>query len=193
MLRGAPASDLLSRATALMAPLKIGILGAARIADDGIVTPSRVLGHRVVAVAARDRSRAEAFAAQRGIEKVHQTYAEVIDDPAVEVVYDALVNPLHAQWNQYALKAGKHVLSDMNAPGREMVWTVVGTAATVVVPAFAVPQMDNRIIVTRDGSTESRLLATRRRTPTSSPPWRTRCRPVGSSLSMSMTQLLMLS
>jgi hypothetical protein len=26
-----------------MAPLKIGILGAARIADDGIVVPSRVL------------------------------------------------------------------------------------------------------------------------------------------------------
>jgi hypothetical protein len=172
-----------------MAPLKIGILGAARIADDGIVTPSRVLGHRVVAVAARDRSRAEAFAAQRGIEKVHQTYAEVIDDPGVEVVYNALVNSLHAQWNQYALKAGKHVLSDMNAPGREMVWTVVGTAATVVVPAFAVPQMDNRIIVTRDGSTESRLLATRRRTPTSSPLWRTRCRLAQSSSSMSTIRL----
>ena len=30
----------------LMAPLKIGILGAARIADDGIVEHSRVLGHR---------------------------------------------------------------------------------------------------------------------------------------------------
>ena len=95
-----------------MPPLKIGILGAARIADDGIVDPSRVLGHRLVAVAARDRSRAEAFAAQRGIEKVHQTYAEVIDDPEVEVVYNALVNSLHAQWNQYALKAGKHVLSE---------------------------------------------------------------------------------
>ncbi|HET9301694.1 MAG TPA: hypothetical protein VFO20_02870 [Propionibacteriaceae bacterium] len=45
-----------------MAPLKIGIFGAARIADDGIVDPSRGLGHRLVAVAARDRSRAEAFA-----------------------------------------------------------------------------------------------------------------------------------
>jgi predicted dehydrogenase len=95
-----------------MAPLKIGILGAARIADDGIVDPSRVLGHRLVAVAARDRSRAEAFAAQRGVEKVHQTYAEVIDDPEVDVVYNALVNSLHAHWNQYALNAGKHVLSE---------------------------------------------------------------------------------
>ena len=95
-----------------MAPLKIGILGAARIADDGIVDPSRVLGHRLVAVAARDRSRAEAFAVQRGVEKVHETYAEVIDDPEVEVVYNALVNSLHAKWNQYALNAGKHVLSE---------------------------------------------------------------------------------
>jgi predicted dehydrogenase len=277
-----------------MAPLKIGILGAARIADDGIVEPSRVLGHRLVAVAARDRSRAEAFAAQRGVERVHQTYAEVIDDPEVEVVYNALVNSLHAKWNQYALNAGKHVLSekpfasnaaealvvrdvartasghivegfhylhhpvnqrlrelvtsgelgdvqqvdielsipgppdsdprwslelaggatmdlgcyvlnaarqvgrwldqapsvvraettlkkpdvdaamwvelaypggirgrlhwDMNAQGRQMVWTVIGTAATAVVPAFAVPHLDNRIVITRDGSTEEQTL-----------------------------------
>jgi hypothetical protein len=66
-------------------PLKIGILGAARIADDGIVDPSEALGHRLVAVAARDRSRAEAFAQQRGVERVHGTYADVIDDPDVDV------------------------------------------------------------------------------------------------------------
>ena len=277
-----------------MDPLKIGILGAARIADDGIVDPSRVLGHRLVAVAARDRSRAEAFAAQRGVEKVHQTYAEVIDDPEVEVVYNALVNSLHAQWNSYALNAGKHVLSekpfatnaaeaslvrnvaktalgqivegfhylhhpvnqrlrelltcgelgdvqqidieltipappdsdprwslelaggatmdlgcyvlnaarqvgrwlgaapsvvsaeatlkepdidsamrvelvypggiegrvhwDMNAEARQMVWTVTGTAAMAVVPAFAVPHLDNRIVITRDGSIDEQTL-----------------------------------
>ena len=221
---------------------------------------------------------------------MHQTYAEVIDDPEVEVVYNALVNSLHAKWNQYALNAGKHVLSekpfasnaaealvvrdvartasgqivegfhylhhpvirrlrelitsgelgdvqqvdielsipgppdsdprwslelaggatmdlgcyvlnaarqvgrwldqapsvvraettlkkpdvdaamwvelaypggirgrlhwDMNAEVRQMVWTVIGIAATAVVPAFAVPHQDNRIIITRDGSTE---------------------------------------
>jgi predicted dehydrogenase len=253
-----------------------------------------VLGHKLVAVAARDRSRAEAFAAQRGVERVHETYAEVIDDPEVEVVYNALVNSLHATWNQYALNAGKHVLSekpfasnaieallvrdvartasgqivegfhylhhpvnqrlrelvtsgelgdvqqvdielsipgppdsdprwslelaggatmdlgcyvlnaarqfgrwldqapsvvraeatlkkpdvdtamwvelvypggiagrlhwDMNAKARQMVWTVTGTAATAVVPAFAVPHLDNRIVITRDGSIEEQTL-----------------------------------
>jgi len=280
-----------------MTQLKIGILGAARIADDAILDPSRVLGHRLVAVAARDRSRAEAFAAQRGVEKVHATYADVIDDPEVEVVYNALVNSLHAKWNLYALNAGKHVLSekpfasnateavlvrdvartaqgqivegfhylhhpvnqqlrelvtsgelgdiqrvdielsipsppdsdprwslelaggatmdlgcyvlnaarqvgrwlgespslvsaeaslkmpeidsamrvelaypsgvqgklhwDMNAAERQMVWTVVGTAGTAVVPAFAVPHMDNRILITRNGITEEHFLGDR--------------------------------
>jgi hypothetical protein len=47
---------------------------------------------------------------------------------------------------------------DMNAETRQMVWTVTGTAATAVVPAFAVPHLDNRIVVTRDGSQEERTL-----------------------------------
>ncbi len=93
-------------------PLRIGILGAARIADEAIVAPARTLGHELVAVAARDRTRAEAFAAERGIAKVHDSYADVIADPDVDLVYNALVNSLHARWNIAALQAGKHVLSE---------------------------------------------------------------------------------
>jgi predicted dehydrogenase len=93
-------------------PLRIGILGAARIADDGIVGPARALGHQLVAVAARDRGRAETFAAARGIGTVHDGYADVIADPNVDVVYNALVNSLHERWNIAALQAGKHVLSE---------------------------------------------------------------------------------
>jgi predicted dehydrogenase len=92
--------------------LRIGILGAARIADEGIVMPARGLGHRVVAVAARERSRGEAFARSRGVEKVLDTYQELIEDPEVDVVYNALVNSLHAGWNSSALRAGKQVLSE---------------------------------------------------------------------------------
>ncbi len=75
----------------MRAPLRIGILGAARIADEGIVAPARTLGHQLVAVAARDRTRAEAFAAEYGIAKVHDTYADVIADPDVDLVYNALI------------------------------------------------------------------------------------------------------
>jgi len=93
-------------------PLRIGILGAARIADEGIIAPARTLGHQVVALAARDRTRAEAFASEHGITTVHDSYAGVIADPDVDLVYNALVNSQHMQWNIAALQAGKHVLSE---------------------------------------------------------------------------------
>jgi predicted dehydrogenase len=47
---------------------------------------------------------------------------------------------------------------DMDAKSQQMVWTVAGTEGTAVVPAFAVPHMDNRIVITRDGSTEEQTL-----------------------------------
>ena len=47
---------------------------------------------------------------------------------------------------------------DMNAEARQMFWTVTGTAAAAAVPAFAVPHLDNRIVITRDGSTEEQTL-----------------------------------
>ena len=44
--------------------IRIGILGAARIAPRGIVTPANaLLGAEVVAIAARDLERAQDFAA----------------------------------------------------------------------------------------------------------------------------------
>ena len=52
-----------------MEPLLIGVLGAARIAGLAIVGPARTTGDRLVAVAARDRRRAEAFAAEHGVER----------------------------------------------------------------------------------------------------------------------------
>lgn len=93
-------------------PLQIGILGAARIAAEGIVEPARTLGHDLVAVAARDRGRAAAFAAGHGVRTVHDSYADVLADPDVDIVYNALVNSMHEQWNIAALRAGKHVLSE---------------------------------------------------------------------------------
>ena len=53
-----------------MEPLRIGVLGAARISGLAIAGPARTTGDRLVAVAARDRSRAEAFAATHGVERV---------------------------------------------------------------------------------------------------------------------------
>src|ERR1700742_545097 len=86
-----------------MEPLRIGILGAARIADRAIVAPARLTGARLVAVAARDTERAEAFAAEHEVERVHASYQEVLDDPEVEAIYNPLANGLHAPWNLRAI------------------------------------------------------------------------------------------
>jgi predicted dehydrogenase len=92
--------------------LRIGVLGASRIAETAIVRPAAELGHRLVAVAARDRSRAEVFAEKYGVERVVASYQDVIDDPEVDVVYNPLANSLHAPWNMAAIAAGKPVLSE---------------------------------------------------------------------------------
>jgi predicted dehydrogenase len=88
------------------------MLGASRIAESSIVGPATALGHRLVAVAARDPLRAEAFAEKYGVERVLGGYQDVIDDPEVDVVYNPLANSLHAPWNLAAIAAGKPVLSE---------------------------------------------------------------------------------
>jgi predicted dehydrogenase len=92
--------------------LRIGVLGASRIADLAIVGPAQQLGHRLVAVAARDRSRAALFAEKHGVERVLASYADVIADPEVNAIYNPLANSLHAPWNLAAIAAGKPVLSE---------------------------------------------------------------------------------
>jgi len=91
---------------------RFGILGAARITERALVKPARAIGSRLVAVATRDRQRAEAFAAQHGVERAVDSYADVLADPEVEVVYNPLPNALHGPWNLAAMEAGKHVLSE---------------------------------------------------------------------------------
>ncbi|WP_406119670.1 Gfo/Idh/MocA family protein [Streptomyces sp. NBC_00989] len=121
-------------------PLRIGVLGAARITENSLIGPARTTGHRVVAVAARDRSRAEAYAAAHRVERVADSYADLIADPEVEVVYNPLANGLHGPWNLAALAAGKHVLSEKpsasNAEEAAEVREAAAKAGTVFMEAF---------------------------------------------------------
>ena len=94
-------------------PLRMGILGAARIAPMALVRPAqRVSGATVVAVAARDPERARAFATRHAIPRVHASYEALLADPDIEAVYNPLPNALHARWTIRALEAGKHVLCE---------------------------------------------------------------------------------
>jgi len=91
--------------------IRIGILGAARIAPRGIVTPANeTLGVEVVAIAARDLDRARTFAAQHSIPMALGGYAELIERDDIDLVYCALPPSAHREWCVAALEAGKHVL-----------------------------------------------------------------------------------
>jgi predicted dehydrogenase len=91
--------------------IRIGILGAARIAPRGIVTPANeTLGVEVVAVASRDLERARSFAAQHSIPMAFGSYAELVASEDVDLVYCALPPSAHLQWCTAALENGKHVL-----------------------------------------------------------------------------------
>jgi predicted dehydrogenase len=65
-----------------------------------------------------------------------------------------------AMWVELAYPSGflGRLHWDMNAEDRRMVWTVKGTAGTAVVPSFAVPQMDNRIVIANNGNVEEQTL-----------------------------------
>lgn len=121
--------------------MRIGVLGAAWIAPRAIVEPARGLdGAEVVAIAARDLGRAEAFAAEHSIPRAYGSYEQLLADPSVDVVFVALVNSLHARWSIAALEAGHHVLCEKPlASNAEQARQMVGVAernSRVLVEAF---------------------------------------------------------
>lgn len=91
-----------------MSPLRIGVLGAARIAPQAVIKPAAAHPDVVVAaVAARDPERARAFATKHTIPTVHTTYDDLVADPEIDAVYNPLPNGLHGRWTIAALEAGK--------------------------------------------------------------------------------------
>ncbi|MCP5064983.1 MAG: Gfo/Idh/MocA family oxidoreductase [bacterium] len=93
--------------------LGFGILGAAKIAPKALVAPcAEHPAARVVAVAAREPSRARAFADTHAIAHVSESYEALLARDDVDAVYNPLPNALHGPWTLAALRAGKHVLCE---------------------------------------------------------------------------------
>jgi predicted dehydrogenase len=94
----------------------------------------------VTAVAARDISRAEAFAAKHRVGRVHGSYEALIADPELDAVYIPLPNALHGRWTRAALNAGKHVLCEKpftaNAVEAREIAELGATSDRVVMEAF---------------------------------------------------------
>ncbi|MDD7023748.1 MAG: Gfo/Idh/MocA family oxidoreductase, partial [Oscillospiraceae bacterium] len=92
--------------------MKIGILGAGKIAAAMAQTLAGLKEAECYAVAARELDRAKAFAEQYGFEKAFGSYEEMVSDPQVELVYVATPHSHHAEHVKLCLLHGKHVLCE---------------------------------------------------------------------------------
>ena len=73
--------------------IRFGTLGAARITPAALIEPCKNIDEAVVSVvAARDRSRAEAFAQEHVIPNVVDSYDDVINHPDIDAVYLSLIH-----------------------------------------------------------------------------------------------------
>jgi predicted dehydrogenase len=120
------------------------ILGTANIARAQFLPGlAEAGGGRAVLVAGRDGARAEAWAAQHGVDAGVAGYEAAIGSPDVDAVYIALPNALHAEWTTSALAAGKAVLCEKPlCVDTATTASVLGAAATSPGPlweAFVFP------------------------------------------------------
>lgn len=73
---------------------RIGILGSGFIVNDCHLVSYRKAGLNPVAIASRTQEHAAQVAGRHGIERVHETYEALLDDPSIEVL-DIAVPPQH--------------------------------------------------------------------------------------------------
>lgn len=92
--------------------LNWGLLSTARI-NQALIRPLTASKRtRLLAVASRSLSSAEAYAREWKIPRAHGSYEALLADPEVDVIYNPLPNHMHAEWTIKALQAGKHVLCE---------------------------------------------------------------------------------
>ena len=68
--------------------------------------------HKVVAIAARDLDRAQAYANTLNISRAYGSYAELANDAEIDVVYVGTINPFHLPVVKMFLEAGIPVLCE---------------------------------------------------------------------------------
>jgi len=94
----------------------------------------------MVAVASRERARAEAYARENGLERAYGAYDELLGDPDLDAIYISLPNSMHIEWATRALEAGKHVLCEKPLSRRaaeiEALFDVADRAGRLCMEAF---------------------------------------------------------
>jgi predicted dehydrogenase len=90
--------------------LRWGIMGPGGIARQFTAALQSYTGQRIVAVGSRNQARADDFARTWSVPTAHGSYAELLADADVDIVYIATPHTEHHACALAALAAGKHVL-----------------------------------------------------------------------------------
>jgi predicted dehydrogenase len=91
-------------------PLRWGILGTGGIAHTFVSDLGFTESGIASAVGSRSQESADRFADAFGISRRHSSYASLVADPEVDVIYVATPHPMHRDNAILALRAGKPVL-----------------------------------------------------------------------------------
>jgi D-xylose 1-dehydrogenase (NADP+, D-xylono-1,5-lactone-forming) len=120
-------------------PLRIGILGAARIANAFVAGARLSSNVEIAAVASRDATRAESFARTHGISRA-LSYEQLLTASDIDAVYIPLPHHLHAQWSIAAARAGKHILCEkplaLNEAEALAMFAAADTAGVVLLEGY---------------------------------------------------------
>ncbi len=93
-------------------PLRWGLLSTARI-NKALIPPLQLSKRNtLLAVGSRSQEKADAYAREQKIKRAYGSYASLLADPEIDVIYNPLPNHLHTEWSIKALEAGKHVLCE---------------------------------------------------------------------------------
>ena len=98
-------------------PLRWGILGTGSISAQWVESLRACKGASVTAVAAREMSRAQAFADALDIPRAYDDYALMAAADDVDIVYVGTITRLHKEHSLIAIEAGKHVLCEKPLAG----------------------------------------------------------------------------
>ncbi|MBT8481800.1 MAG: Gfo/Idh/MocA family oxidoreductase [Myxococcales bacterium] len=130
-------------ATTMPDVLRLGILGAARIAPFAVIKHARSLDSaEVVAVAEEYHpdEHLQRYAKRYGIPSTYRSFDGLLANPNIDAVYVPLPIGMHADWCIKAIEAGKHVLCEKpfaaNAKEVERVLRVADGTSLVVAEAM---------------------------------------------------------
>ena len=107
--------------------LKVAIMGTGKIAGTMAETLKETKGVTCYAVGSRTLENAEKFAKDYGFKKAYGSYAELVADPKVDLIYVATPHSEHYENVKLAISAGRNVICEkafmLNEKQAKAIWT----------------------------------------------------------------------